>query len=280
MKFPLVNRIQALAKSNFRAVLLLLVLSVSFNLFAQFPKKPEPASPVNDLANILTAEQESKLFNQLSSFTEQTSTQILLVTIEDLQGYDKAQYAVDLAHEWGIGQKGKDNGILILAKPKTGSSRGEAYIAVGYGLEAVVPDAVAKQIVDYEMIPEFENGDYFAGFVKANIVLMDLTRGEYTAEQYSQSKDGDWSGLIPLAIFIILFFLFTRGGRNRSTGLGKKSSVPWWTLMLLGSSMGGRSGGSSWGNFNSGGGSFGGGGGGFGGFGGGGFGGGGAGGSW
>lgn len=262
-----------------RAVMLLLVMSVSLSLFAQFPEKPEPASPVNDFANVLTAEQESQLLHQLSSFTEQTSTQIVIVTIEDLQGYDKAQYAVELAHKWGIGQKDKDNGILVLVKPKIGSSRGEAYIAVGYGLEGIVPDAVAKQIVEYEMIPEFKKDDYFSGFVKADKVLIELTGGEYTADQYTKSKGGNIAGLIPLVFFIIIFIFLTRGGRNRSSGMGTKSSVPWWTLMLLGSAMGGGRSSSGWGSFNSGGGSFGGGGG-FGGFGGGGFGGGGAGGSW
>jgi len=276
MKFPLVNSMKIISKSNL--ITLFLLIGLAFNLFGQFPEKPQQGSLVNDFANVLNKQQEDQLLRQLLSFGSETSTAIFIVTVEDLQGYDKAQYAVELAHKWGIGQKGKDNGVLILVKPKTGSSRGEAFIAVGYGLEAVVPDAVAKQIVEFEMISEFKNGDYFAGFVKTNKVLMDLTRGEYTADQYSQRRGGDASGLIPLGIFIVMFIIFTRGGRNRSTGLGSKNRIPWWSLMLLGSAMGGGRSGSGFGSFNSGGGSFGGGG--FGGFGGGGFGGGGAGGSW
>ena len=261
-------------------IVLFLLMGLSVNLFAQFPEKPEPASPVNDFANVLSTQQEKQLFNKLSQFSYQTSTQIVLVTVPDLYGFDKAQYAVELAHKWGIGQKGKDNGILILVKPKTASSNGQAYIAVGYGLEGVVPDAVANQIVDFEMIPEFKKGDYFAGLARSTKVLMELTAGEYTADQYAKSKGGDIAGLIPFFFFIFMFIIFTMKGRNRSSGMGSRSSSSsMLTWMLLGSMMGGGRSNSGWSNFNSGGGSFGGGGG-FGGFGGGGFGGGGAGGSW
>jgi len=227
---------------------------------------------------VLSQQQENALYKQLSEFSYKTSTQLVIVTVDDLYGYDKAQYAVELAHEWGIGQKGKDNGILILVKAKTASSKGEAYIAVGYGLEGVIPDAIARQIVDIEMISEFKKGDYYTGFARTSQVLMELTAGEYTADHYLQTKRVNIACLFPCFIFFILFIVFTRKGRNRSTGIGSRSSIPFWTMMFLGSSMG-RSSGSSWGNFNSGGGSFGGGGG-FGSFGGGGFGGGGAGGSW
>lgn len=264
------------AKTHLIALFLLIGLSV--NLFGQIPAKPEPFYPISDFANVLSREQENYLTRQLADFNAKTSTAIVIVTVGDLNGYDKAEYAVELGHKWKLGQKGKDNGILILVKPETASSRGEAYIAVGYGLEGVVPDAVANQIIDFEMIPEFKTGDYFAGLARSTKVLMELTVGEYTANQYAKSKGGDLAGLIPFFFFIIMFVIFTMKGRNRSSGYGSRSNSSLLTMMFLGSMMGGgRS--SGWSNFNSGGGSFGGGG--FGGFsGGGGFGGGGAGGSW
>lgn len=280
MKFLLDNIKSGHSIAAFRSILLILLFSVSLGVFAQFPAKPDKIYLVNDFAKILSSDQVNQLNNKLIDFRKKTSDEIVIVTVDDLEGYDKTQFAVELAHKWGIGQKGKDNGILILVKPKTNASRGEAYIAVGYGLEGVVPDAIAKRVVEFEMIPAFKAGDYNAGLVAATKVLMDITKGEYTADQYVESKGGDFAGLIPLVIFIILFILFASKGKNRSTGIGSKSSLPWWTLMFLGSSMGGgRSSSSGWGSFNSGGGSFGGGG--FGGIGGGGgFGGGGAGGSW
>jgi uncharacterized protein len=276
MKFLLVNSMKTITKTYLIALFLLIGLSV--NLFGQIPAKPEPFYPISDFANVLSHEQESYLTRQLADFNAKTSTAIVIVTVGDLNGYDKAEYAVELGHKWKLGQKGKDNGILILVKPKTASSRGEAYIAVGYGLEGVVPDAVANQIVDFEMIPEFKTGDYFAGLARSTKVLMELTVGEYTAVQYAESKGVDIAGLIPFFFFIVMFVIFTMKGRNRSSGYGSRNNSSLLTMMLLGSMMGGgRS--SGWSNFNSGGGSFGGGG--FGGFsGGGGFGGGGAGGSW
>lgn len=277
MKFLLVNNMKTIAKTQL--IVLFLLIGLSANLFGQFPERPQQGSLVNDFANVLTQQQEKQLLRQLSAFGGKTSTALIIVTIPDLQGFDKSQYAVELAHKWGIGQKGKDNGILILVKPKTATSRGEAYIAVGYGLEGVVPDIVANQIVDFEMIPEFKTGDYYAGLARSVNVLMELTVGEYTADQYAQSKSGDLVGLIPFFFFIVMFVIFAMQGRNRSSGMGSRSSSSsLLTMMLLGSMMGGGSRNSGWSNFNSGGGSFGGGG--FGGFGGGGFGGGGAGGSW
>lgn len=275
MKYLLDNRI--FFRNKLKTVLVLFALSFIAFSYAQLPEKPEPASPVNDFANVLTEEQKSQLTAQLSEFSKQTSTQIVLLTVNDLQGYDKAQFAVDVAHKWGIGQAAKDNGILILVKPKTATSRGEAYIAVGYGLEGIVPDATSKKIVDFEMIPEFKAGNYFAGIERASKVLMEITKNEYTAEQYNQKAGGGILGLIPLLIFVVLFIIFTMKGNNRSSSIGSGGASSLLTGMFLGSMMGGRSN-SGWGNFNSGGGSFGGGG--FGGFGGGGFGGGGAGGSW
>lgn len=268
-------------------LLFFFLLAFVASTYAQFPPIPKEKVPVYDFAHVLSAQQVNKLNNELARFENETSTAIVLVTVDDLHDYDKAQYAVELAHKWGLGQKGKDNGILVLVKPKTTSSAGQAYIAVGYGLESVVPDAVGKKIVEYEMIPAFKKGDYYAGLASASKVLMELTRGSYSADDYVKQKGGGFAALIPLLIFVILFVIFTMGGRrNRSVAYGSgssKSGLPWWAWMMLGSSMGNRSN-SGWSNFNSGGGSFGGGsgfgGGGFGGFGGGGFGGGGAGGSW
>ena len=125
------------------------------------------------------------LEEKLDSFNLRTSTQIAIVTVKNLFGYDKADYAVRLAEKWGIGQKGKNNGILILVKPKTATESGEVFVAVGYGLEAVVPDVVARQtIIANEFLPAFKQGDYFTGLYRGANVLMSLTSGEFTADQY------------------------------------------------------------------------------------------------
>lgn len=253
------------------------------NLFAQaeFPARPEPPRLVNDLAGVLAPDQATALENKLDQFNEKTSTQIAIVTINDLNGYDKADYSFRLAEQWGIGQKGKNNGILILVKPKTQTSKGEVFVAVGYGLEGVVPDIVAREtIIQNEILPAFRQGDYYAGLDRGTTVLMSLTAGEYTADQYTKAtakKGHGIGGIGIIVIILVIIFLFNRGNNNHHN-IG--SHPGFWSSLLLMNMLGGHRGG-SWGDFSGGRGGFGGGsGGGFGGFGGGSFGGGGAGGSW
>lgn len=242
---------------------------------AQIPDRPVPPRLVNDFAGILSENEYSKLENTLEEFARQTSTQIVVVSVADLEGYDKAEYAFELGEKWGVGQKDKDNGIVVILKPKTGNSNGQVFIATGYGLEGVLPDAIVnRDVVDNEMIPRFKQNDYYGGLVAGLDVIMSITRGEYTAEQYKEKVNAGGAAGIPFVfiIFILMFVLFGRNRKGRFYSPGR--SLPFWLAMGMMSGSHRSSG--SFGNFSSGGGSFGG----FGGFGGGSFGGGGAGGSW
>jgi uncharacterized protein len=258
-------------KYIYQAVLLAALLNI--NLYSNdIPERPSPPSLVNDFANVLGSDHISSLENKLFAFNNQTSTQIAVVLVKDLGGYDKSDFTIRLAEKWGVGQKGKDNGIVILVKPKTPASKGEAFIAVGYGLEGAIPDVIAKRIIENEMIPEFKKNNYFAGINKAADVLISLTKGEFTADEYhKKTRKEKVKSPIPYIVFLILFFsIFGRARSRRQHSIGR--GIPFWiALTMLGSSRGSHGG--SFGNFSSGGGSFGG-------FGGGGFGGGGAGGSW
>ena len=258
-------------------IILIAVFSVASTTNAQIPERSNPPKLVNDFANILDKNQANKLEGVLVQFARETSTQIVVVTVADLDGYDKGDYAVRLAENWGVGQKGKDNGIVILLKPKAGNSKGQVFVATGYGLEGVLPDAIVNNaVVNNEMIPRFKQDDYFGGLVAGIKVIMDIARGEYTAENYKESVSTGGGSFIPFIVlmFFFIFGLFGRSRRRRFYSPG--SSLPFW--LAMGMMSGGRSHGGSFNNFSSGSGSFGGGG--FGGFGGGGFGGGGAGGSW
>lgn len=245
------------------------------------PERPDPPRLVNDLAGVLNGNQAGQLEQELSAYARQTSTQIVIVTVPSLEGYEIADYAFQLGEKWGVGQKGKDNGVVILFKPKTAEERGQVFVAVGYGLEGVIPDAVAnRDIVDHEMIPRFQQGDIYGGLVNASRVIMALANREYTPQQYQEKVSSNVGGIpfIVLLFILVLVLAIFRGRRRYYTGGG---NLPFW--LLLGSMLnsGHRSG--SWGSFSGGrgfsGGSFGSSGG-FGGFGGGSFGGGGAGGSW
>ena len=241
----------------------------------QLPEPMKPARLVNDFAGVFSQQERNALESRLVDFDRTTSTQIAVVTIADLDGYAIADYAARLFDKWGIGGgSDKNNGILILIKPKTISSRGEVFIATGYGLEGAVPDALAKRIVDYDIIPSFREGRYYQGIDKATSTLISLTKGEFTAEQYiDRHESGSGIGTVVgfIAIIIILSLLGSRGNSNSRT-ISSDGDVA--SAILLGSLLSGsrhRNGG--FGGFSQGGG-------GFGGFGGGFTGGGGAGGSW
>ncbi|MBN1927235.1 MAG: TPM domain-containing protein [Prolixibacteraceae bacterium] len=268
-------------KKIFSAIVLLFAGLAVFA--SDLPARPEPPTLVTDMANVFTQSERSQLESKLVNFFANTSTQIAVVTVNDLQGYDKADFAFRLGEAWGIGDSRFNNGILILLKPKTANSNGEVFIAVGYGLEGVVPDITAKQIVEHEMIPLFKENNMYGGIEKATSVLIDLTKGEYNYKQYA--KKTEKGGFNPFIIFILLFVVFPILFGRRRRGFystGNRSSLPFWLALGMMSGAGRKHSG-FFNDFSSGSGSFGGGGssfGSFGGFGGGGFGGGGAGGSW
>ncbi|MCK9422520.1 MAG: TPM domain-containing protein [Bacteroidales bacterium] len=243
------------------------------------PARPDPPRLVNDFAGILSADQIQQLENKLVAFNDSTSTQLLVVIVKSLNGYDKNDFAYRIGQTWGVGQKGKNNGAVILVKPKYQNDQGEASIQTGYGLEGAIPDALAKRIVENEMIPNFREGNYYQGIDAATSTMMSLVKGEYTADQYTKrtkNKSTPLGLIIPIIIMVVVFTMI-RGSRGRAHSVGKQ--LPFWTALWMLGSMGG-GGRGSWNDFSSGSGGFGGGGGGFGGFGGGSFGGGGAGGSW
>lgn len=258
-------------------ILLILLSVISINSIAQdFPEKSNPPKIVNDYANFLNTQENNALENKLVQFNNQSSTQIAIVIVKSLDGYDPASYTTGLGNKWGIGQKGKNNGILILVKPNYQNSKGKAFIATGYGLEGAVPDAITKRIVSNEMLPYFKQGLNYKGLDEATNRIIELTKGEYTADEYLQATKTNPASAIPGVIIFIIVIVFSFVGRaKRARHYSVGHNVPFWIAMGMMTSN--RSHGGSFGNFSSGGGSF---GGGFGGFGGGSFGGGGAGGSW
>ena len=255
--------------------ILLLCLTV-LTVTAQVPPRPNPPRLVNDFAGILGDCQW--LEDSLEKIAMETSNQICVVTMDDFGDYDKAWMAYSIGQEWGVGKKGNDNGVVILIKPKTAHSKGEAFIAPGYGLEGVITDATSTRIVNNEMIPYFKENDYLGGVWAGAQVVRDLATGEYNEEDYAQQDDGG-DALFALIMFILIFAFFMYIAHNSNQGNGgnrNNGDTGTWggPIIFTSGSDWGRGG--SWGS----GGSWGGGGGGWGGFGGGSFGGGGGGGSW
>ena len=256
---------------------------ILFGLSAQ--DIPEPMYPyrlVNDFANLFSQTEQQALEQKLLAYNDSTSTQIYVVTVNDLHGYAASDFAIRLGEKWDIGQRGKDNGAVILIKPKVGNSRGQAFISVGYGLEARINDAFAGRIVRNEMIPHFAQNDYFSGTNAAIDTMIARLSGEFSADPQEDGVRG--FSILTIIVFIIIFLVLVRllsnGGDQHIDGDGHSRGRGGGPIFFPPITGGGRRS-SGWGGGGFGGGGFGGGSfGGFGGGGGGSFGGGGAGGSW
>jgi len=263
-------------------IIIFLLLATSLQMFAQdIPDKPNPPRLVNDYTGLFSGKEINYLERKLVAFNDTNSTQIAVVIVNTLNGYDISDYAQRLGQKWGVGRGKYDNGVVIVLKPKTVQEGGEVDIEIGYGLEPIIPDITADRIIDNEMLPRFRENDYFGGINAAVDVIISLAAGQFSADEYQKRTEGGGGlvgFLVPIIVMIIVFSMINRRRNNYYDNTGRRSSLPFWTALWLGSTMG-RSSGGSFGNFSSGSGGFGGGGG-FGGFGGGGFGGGGASGSW
>jgi len=264
-----------------KKLLIALLLTFSFlgNLFAQnsyIPEKPTPQKLVNNFSkefpNFISSEEEFLLEQKLESFYQSTSNQIVIVIIDDLNGYEPWEFATELGQKWGVGTKENNNGIVVLIKPTGGKGNRKYHIAVGYGLEGAIPDLATKRIQESELLPNFKQGRFYEGLDQTTDVLMALAKGEYNYKTYV--KKSNQNGLIKaffIVLIIIIFFIIKlkNNGGNGGSNNGRGGRMSYGSGIFWGSMMGsGFGGGSSSGS------------GGFGGFGGGGFGGGGSGGSW
>ena len=263
------------------SILFLLLFVVSFCYAQQIPNRPSPPRLVNDFTNTLTASQVNSLEYKLRNYNDTTSTQIAVVFVNDLQGTTAADFAYQIGEKWGVGTK-ENNGIVILVKPKN-ETKGEVFISVGYGLEQYVPDALAKRIIENQMIPAFKYNDYYGGVNNAIDSIIKLASGGFTSDK-STEGDSDAAALIFIIIGMAAMILYIKLANKVGTTISsrKDDSSFWrtlfWLSVLNNNSNRHRHHHNHWNNFSGGSGGFGGGG--FNGFGGGSFGGGGAGGSW
>ena len=267
-------------KKIFKKNLWLLLVNVLFvqNSFGQFdiPKKPDLQTSVYDYAGILDASQKLALEEKLIRYSDSTSTQIVIITVKTINGESIGLLTPKWAHEWGIGQANKDNGVLILLAEK----EREIWISPGYGVEDKLSAGIVGQMTRDVIIPEFKAGSYYNGLDAGTDAIFKLLTGKYKEERTNLRKDGDGGGggiiFFVIVFIIIIIILAKRGGGGGRGGRGGFGSTLTDILILssLGRSSGGSGFGGGFGGGSSGGGGFGGG------FGGGGFSGGGSGGSW
>ena len=242
---------------------------------AQFtiPKVPSFQTSVYDYADLLNPTEEKELENKLIRYSDSTTTQIVVITIDDLKGESIGLLTPRWAQEWGIGQEKEDNGILILLS----KNDRDIWISPGYGVEDKLTAGINGELIRNIIIPEFKAGSYYNGLDKGTNAIIDVFKGKYKGTR-KQHKGEDFPLLPFIIIIVIVLILFSRnkkgGGNSGGSGGfgGGPSLLDIIILSNLGRSGGGGFGSSSGGGF--GGGGFGGG------FGGGGFSGGGSSGSW
>lgn len=253
--------------------------------FAQIPDAPNPPRLVNDFARVLSQQQISELEQRLVAFNDSTSNVICLVTVNSLNDMSAEEFAYEIGDKWGVRSKDKNNGVVILIKPKN-DTKGEVRIEVGYDLEGVLPDIVANEIANDTMIPYFKNNDYYGGINAALNTILPIVAGEISYQRDKTNTVGELISAIVIMASIMVFVIILFKGSNRNHGNhddDKKRNVWKWLLLLsLLSGSSSRNSNNNSGGYDGGyGGGYGSGNGGFGGFGGiGGFGGGGGGGSW
>lgn len=259
-------------KITFHYLTLLVCLLVSAVGFAQFdiPKKPDFQTSLYDYANLLSASEKQQLEEKLIKYSDSTSTQIVVITIESLKNEDVLALATKWGQAWGLGQAKEDNGTIILVA----KDERKVAIAPGYGLEDRLTAGQGGEIIRNIIVPEFKAGSYYNGLDKGVDAIFDVYMGKYKGERKSGKSKFP---IVPFIIIGIIILLIISKSKRNGGNSGNSGSGPSLLDVIILSSLG-RSGGGGFGGGSSGGGF---GGGGFGGgFGGGGFSGGGSSGGW
>jgi uncharacterized protein len=185
---------------------------------------PRAQGYVTDLAGVLDSNTRTEIRLLLRDTEQKTSAEIALATVPSLDGTTVEDYANKLFKEWGIGKKGKDNGVLILVAPTERKIR----IEVGYGLEPVLPDGLVGEIIRDDFLPEFKNSEYRGGIIKgvrhiAAIVAANHTLSPEERRQLTQAG----SNRPPALLVIPLFSLFVAlGGFALGLGFRSRSIFP------------------------------------------------------
>jgi uncharacterized protein len=182
-------------------LLLVIVAFLAVNALAlEVPSRP--LGRVSDYTNTLSTSEISELELVLAHFEQETTNQIAVVLIPTLEGDNLEDYSIRLAEKWKIGQKGKDNGVILLIVKQDRKIR----IEVGYGLEGALPDSLAGEIIREKLAPSFRQNDFYGGIRKGLLAIIKATKGEHGQRNTEHRKRGGgyYHPLMPV-ISILLF---------------------------------------------------------------------------
>ena len=187
------------------------------------PPIPQLTGPVVDEAGILDAGTAHRLTQELESYEASTSTQIVVVTIPDLKGYPIEDWGLALLRGWEIGQKGKNNGVVLVIAP----SERQLRIETGYGAEGPLPDATADAIIRRVIVPDFKQGNFAAGIDAGVKAIMAALEGSFKAEP--KESEPAWPAFAIVAAWFvivgIMMYLRRRNGGNGRLYRGQRGAV-------------------------------------------------------
>jgi uncharacterized protein len=200
----------------FFAGLALLLVPTILSLALALDVPPLPGR-VNDLAGILSRDKAQQLEERLRQFEQETGHQIAVLTIPSLEGDSLEDFSIRVAQNWKIGQKGFDNGVILLFVQKERKIR----IEVGYGLEGILPDAVASRIIREEIAPRFRTGDYAGALDAGTEAIIKVARGEaMTHSTAAAPRKGARGPIMDPSLFIFAAFIAVIVGITRRTPVG------------------------------------------------------------
>ncbi|NTV66276.1 MAG: YgcG family protein [Chlorobaculum sp.] len=232
----------------------LALLLASAPLLAAFPPVPALTQRVNDYAAMISPTAKARIEQKLAAIEAEEGTQIAILTVPSLQGEPIEEFSIRVAEAWKIGEKKRDNGILLIVSKADRKMR----IEVGYGLEGRLTDLQSGRIIRDIIKPAFKSGDFDAGFVGATDAMISAVKGEFKVDSIAKAKGKSDKPSIPIVFIILLvlfFYLRMFSGRHHGGPFG--FGGPGGGIFTSGGGSGGFGGG---GGFSGGGGGFGGGG--------------------
>ncbi len=242
---------------NINRLICFLLFGLVLSAQAQIPERPNPPKLYNDLSGtyFIDENEATVLETRLEDFYHQTSNQICIVVVKELNGLEASDFSFQIGNKWGVGSKEFNNGIVVLIKPTGGQVQRDLFIAVGYGLEGAITDLATKYIRENEMMPYLQEGKNYEALLSAVNALEKAAKGEYNSE-VKRRPPLKVKNIIVIAIIVIIVISVI----SRNSGGGGTYSRGGWSggRYYGGGFGGGRSSGGGFGGF--GGGSFGGGG--------------------
>ncbi|MEW6184174.1 MAG: TPM domain-containing protein [Thermodesulfobacteriota bacterium] len=199
---------------------------------AQALEVPSLQGYVNDYAGMISSPVRTQLEEELKAFEQSDSTQLVILTVPSLQGEVIEEFTIKVGDTWKIGQKHKDNGIILIVAKEERKLR----IEIGRGLEGRLTDLLAGRIIDLVITPRFKRGDFDGGFKAGIAALVDATRGEFKAEAPKASPGRGGHSILTFLIFGFVILLFL-GSLSRILGgvagfVGLPALVNWGLFPL------------------------------------------------